>query len=143
MLTLALPVRVSLRTRHAELRKSFNGLAQLVRAFLGCDPLVGHLFVFCNKRGDRLKLLSLGPADGYAIWYKAAGGRVTCPARPVDATRTAVGDHGVVLRPAELAMLLDGIDLASVKRRKPALISVRAPTPLRRHPAVTRPIIAL
>ena len=54
MLTLTLPVRIFLCTRHADLRKSFDGLAQLVRDFLGCDPLSGHLFVFRNKRGDRL-----------------------------------------------------------------------------------------
>jgi transposase len=116
MLTLALPVRVFLCTRHADLRKSFDGLAQLVREFLGCDPLAGHLFVFRNQRGDRLKLL-YWDSDGYAIGYqRLEEGIFALP--PADATRTPVGDHGVVLRPAELAMLLDGIDLANVKRRK-------------------------
>jgi transposase len=116
MLTLALPVRIFLCTRHADLRKSFDGLAQLVRDFLGCDPLAGHLFVFRNKRGDRLKLL-YWDSDGYAIWYKRLEeGVFAMP--PADATRASVGDYGVTLRPAELAMLLDGIDLADVKRRK-------------------------
>jgi len=69
MLSLPLPVRIFLCTRHADLRKSFDGLAQLVREFLGGDPLSGHLFVFRNKRGDRLKLL-YWDNDGYAIWYK-------------------------------------------------------------------------
>jgi transposase len=116
MLTLALPTRIFLCTRHADLRKSFDGLAQLVREFLGCDPLAGHLFVFRNKRGDRLKLL-YWDSDGYAIWYKRLEeGSFALP--PADATRAQVGDYGVTLRPAELAMLLDGIDLANVKRRK-------------------------
>src|SRR5208283_3158432 len=69
MLSLPLPVRIFLCTRHADLRKSFDGLAQMVREFLGADPLSGHLFVFRNKRGDRIKLL-YWDTDGLAIWYK-------------------------------------------------------------------------
>jgi transposase len=116
MLSLPLPVRIYLCTRHADLRKSFDGLAQLVREFLGADPLSGHLFVFRNKRGDRLKLL-YWDSDGYAIWYKRLEeGIFALP--PVDGTRATMGEHGVTLRPAELAMLLDGIDLAGIKRRK-------------------------
>jgi hypothetical protein len=45
MLSLPLPVRILLCTRHADLRKSFDGLAQLVREFLGADPLSGHLLI--------------------------------------------------------------------------------------------------
>jgi len=70
MLNLSLPVRIFLCTRPADLRRSFDGLAQLVREFLGADPLSGHLFVFRNKRADRLKLL-YWDSDGYAIWYKS------------------------------------------------------------------------
>jgi len=116
MLSLPLPVHVYLCTRHADLRKSFDGLAQLVREFLGADPLSGHLFVFRNKRGDRLKLL-YWDSDGYAIWYKRLEeGTFALP--PAEVARTKVGDHGMTLRPAELAMLLDGIDLSNVKRHK-------------------------
>jgi transposase len=57
MLSLPLPVRIYLCTNPVDLRKSFDGLAQSVREFLGVDPLSGHLFCFRNKRGDRLKLL--------------------------------------------------------------------------------------
>jgi transposase len=116
MLSLPLPVRIFLCTHHADLRKSFDGLAQLVREFLGADPLSGHLFVFRNKRSDRLKLL-YWDEDGYAIWYKRLEeGTFVFPA--ADATRTKTGEYGVTIRPAELAMLLDGIDLTNVKRRK-------------------------
>jgi transposase len=69
MLNLPLPVRIYLCTRQVDLRKSFDGLAQLVREFLSVDPLSGHLFVFRNKRGDRLKLL-YWDRDGYIIVYK-------------------------------------------------------------------------
>jgi transposase len=116
MLSLPLPVRIFLCTRHADLRKSFDGLAQLVREFLGADPLSGHLFVFRNKRGDRLKLL-YWDSDGYAIWYKRLEvGSFALPA--ANATRSRLGEHGVSLRPAELAMLLDGVDLEHIKRGK-------------------------
>jgi transposase len=116
MLSLPLPVRIFLCTRHADLRKSFDGLAQLVREHFGADPLSGHLFVFRNKRGDRLKLL-YWDSDGYAIWYKRLEvGTFALPA--ADATRSRLGEYGVSLRPAELAMLLDGVDLEHIKRGK-------------------------
>jgi transposase len=132
MLSLPLPVRVYLCTHHADLRKSFDGLAQLVREFLGADPLSGHLFVFRNKRGDRLKLL-YWDSDGYAIWYKRLEeGTFALPA--ADATRARMGDHGVVLRPAELAMLLDGIELSHIKRRKRYQRPQASPMPITSGP---------
>jgi len=109
MLSLPLPVRIFLCTRHADLRKSFDGLAQMVREFLGADPLSGHLFVFRNKRGDRLKLL-YWDSDGLAIWYKRLEqGTFRFP--------TATND-GLEIRAADLTMILDGVDLGSVKRQR-------------------------
>jgi len=111
VLSLPLPVRIFLCTRNADLRKSFDGLAQLVREFLGGDPLSGHLFVFRNKRGDRLKLL-YWDRDGYAIWYKRLElGSFRFPAQGGD------GD-GFEIHATDLAMILDGIDLASVTRQR-------------------------
>jgi transposase len=111
MLSLPLPVRIFLCTRNADMRKSFDGLAQMVREFLSADPLSGHLFVFRNKRGDRLKLL-YWDSDGLAIWYKRLEeGTFRFPA-PMEK-----GD-GVEIRAADLTMLLDGVDLNSVKRQK-------------------------
>ena len=117
MLSLPLPVRIFLCTRHADMRKSFDGLAQMVREFLGADPLSGHLFVFRSKRGDRLKLL-YWDGDGLAIWYKRLEkGSFRFPPAPAD------GD-GIEIRAADLILLLDGVDLESVKRqsryRRPA-----------------------
>jgi len=98
------------------MRKSFDSLSGLVQQKLGQDPLSGDLFVFRSKRGDRLKLL-YWDQDGLAIWYKRLEeGTFLLPA--ADGKRGQTGEHGLVLRPAELAMLLDGIDLASVKRHQ-------------------------
>jgi transposase len=116
MLSLSLPGRVFLCTLPTDMRKSFDSLAGLVEQQLGQDPLAGDLFVFRSKRGDRLKLL-YWDSDGLAIWYKRLEeGTFVFPAP--DQQRQSVGAHGLVIRPAELAMLLDGIDLAGVKRRK-------------------------
>jgi transposase len=116
MLNLSLPGRVFLCTLPTDMRKSFDALAGLVQAHLQQDPLSGDLFVFRSRRGDRLKLL-YWDQDGLAIWYKRLEeGTFVLPA--TDGTRDRVGDDGLVLRPAELAMLLEGIDLAHVKRQK-------------------------
>jgi transposase len=110
MLSLLLPVRIFLCTRRADLRKGFDGLAQMVREFLGADPLSGHLFVFRNKRGDRLKLL-YWDTDGLAIWYKRLEkGSFRFPS-------VSDAGNGVEIRAPDLAMILDGVDLETVKRQ--------------------------
>lgn len=116
MLSLSLPGRVFLCTLPTDMRKSFDSLSGLVQEQLGQDPLSGDLFVFRSKRGDRLKLL-YWDADGLAIWYKRLEEGTFVFPTP-DQTRGKVGAHGIVIRPAELAMLLDGIDLGNIKRRK-------------------------
>jgi transposase len=116
MLSLSLPGRVFLCTLPTDMRKSFDSLGGLVEQELGQDPLSGDLFVFRSRRGDRLKLL-YWDSDGLAIWYKRLEeGTFVFP--PPSHDRVKVGAHGLVIRPAELAMLLDGIDLANIKRRK-------------------------
>jgi transposase len=108
---LPVPVRIFRCTQPADMRKSFDGLAQMVREFLQADPLSGHLFVFRSKRGDRLKLRYwLG--DGLALWYRrleAGTFRFPTPAAP---------GHGIEIRAADLTMRLDGVELESVQRRK-------------------------
>ncbi len=69
MLSLVSSPRILLCLAAVELRKSFDGLAATVQLQLGLDPFAGHWFVFHNKSGDRLKILTW-QADGWAIWYK-------------------------------------------------------------------------
>jgi transposase len=117
MLSFPPTVRIWLCTKWADLRRGFDGLAEMVRQHLGADPLSGHLFVFRNRRGDRVKIL-YWDEDGYVLVYKRLeGGTFRFPAA-VD------GQAGVTLRAAELAMLLDGVDWQNAKRshryRRPA-----------------------
>lgn len=121
MLSLPLPERVFLSLAPADMRKSFDGLANLVREHLGCDPLSGDLFVFRSRRGDRVKLLYwLG--DGLALWYRRLEeGTFAFPKGASDkglSWSQAVGAHGLEIRGADLALLLEGIELDSVRRRK-------------------------
>jgi transposase len=111
MLSLPPSVRILLAREPADMRKGFDSLAHLVQSVLLEDPLSGHLFVFRNRRGDRIKLL-LWDSDGFLIVYKRLEkGAFRFPA-PSDAEATSV-----TVKATELIMLLDGVDLQSVKRR--------------------------
>jgi transposase len=110
MIMLPSAVRIFLCTRPTDLRKSFDGLTGLVQQCFGQDPLTGHLFLFLNRRRDRLKILYFD-RDGLAIWYKRLEvGSFQMP--------QPVGSDSVELQPAQLAMLLSGIDLRSARQRK-------------------------
>ncbi len=115
MLSFPASVRLYLCTVPVDFRAGFDRLAALVRQHLGGDPLSGHLFLFRNRRGDRLKALYWEPS-GFALWYKRLEiGTFQWPT--ASASRAAVGDAGVEITPAELAMILDGVDLSRVQRR--------------------------
>jgi transposase len=105
-------VRIFLCSGAADMRKGFDSLAHLVESALALDPLSGHLFVFRSRRGDRIKIL-YWDKDGYAMWYKRLEkGSFRFPAAPATAETT-----GVEIKAADLMMLLDGIDLGSVRRQ--------------------------
>ena len=108
MFGLSSAVRVYLATEPADMRKSFDGLAALAQGVLKLDPLSGHLFVFANRRRDRLKIL-YWDRDGYAVWAKRLErGTFRIPA--AEAGR-------VEMTAADLAALLAGIDLSTARRR--------------------------
>lgn len=79
MLSLPAKVRVFVCTRATDMRKSFDGLHGLVLEVLRQDPQSGDLFVFLNRRRDRLKIL-LWEGDGLAIWYKRLESGTFAPA---------------------------------------------------------------
>ncbi len=109
--TPASPVRIWLATGPADMRCGFDRLAELARSVTGQDPHQGHLFLFRSRGGDRLKVL-YWDRDGLALWYKRLEeGTFKLP-------RIDDGVTSIELRPSELAMQLDGIDLRSVKRVK-------------------------
>jgi len=111
MLTIPQTVRIFLHTAAVDLRKSFDGLSGLVsQAFPQEDLLAGHLLLFLNKRRDRIKILHWD-ADGLVIWYKRLeAGSFEIP--------RASESGGIELRPAQLTMILSGIDLQSARERK-------------------------
>ncbi len=119
----AMAVRIYLATGCTDMRKGFDSLAALVREHLGQDPLSGSLFLFVRRGRDRLKILHWD-SDGFALWYK----RLEEGTFRLPSARTAAAS--VELKASELAMLLEGIDLSSIKRRK-RLASPRAQTPAR------------
>src|SRR6516165_11760193 len=94
MIMLPSAVRIFLCTRPVDLRKSFDGLTGLVQDWFGQDPLNGHLFLFLNRRRDRIKILYFD-RDGLAIWYKRLeAGSFQMPQATED---------GVELQPAQFA----------------------------------------
>ena len=109
MIMLPSAVRIFLCTRPVDLRKSFDGLTGLVQDCFGQDPLNGHLFLFLNRRRDRIKILYFD-RDGLAIWYKRLeAGSFEMPQDT---------QNGIELQPAQFAMLLSGIDLRTARQRK-------------------------
>jgi transposase len=108
MLSWPTTVRIYVSARPADMRRGFDGLARMTIEVIKQDPTSGALFVFRNRRGDRLKVLYWA-GDGYALWYRRLErGTFRFPACAGDAAE---------IRSADLAMILDGVDLASVRRR--------------------------
>jgi transposase len=97
-------MRVWVATAPVDMRRSFDGLAEVVRSFLGQDPLSGDLFVFRNKTGERLKIL-WWDRGGLAIYYKRLE-RGTFRF-PTGRDRTIAVDQAQLLR------LLDGMEVVA------------------------------
>lgn len=104
-------VKVCLATRPCDLRKSFDTLSALVEGELGEDPLSSKLFVFLNRKCDRVKLLYW---DGSGLWVLAKRLEKGRFSRPKSGDRSSPKLH---LKPEALEMLLGGIDLKDGMRR--------------------------
>ena len=102
--------RIYLAPGATDMRKGFEGLYGLVRDRLQCEPLSGHVFLFCNARHNRLKLIYW---DGSGLWVcakKLSRGRFRWP-------QPGAGEVKVTLTPEEFAMLIGGMDLQQAKPR--------------------------
>jgi transposase len=104
-------LRFYLYTQPTDMRKSFDGLCGIVTAHLEQDPTCGAVFLFLNRRRDRIKLL-VWDRNGFWILYKRLEqGRFQIPVTDTEKKE--------LLLPYEtIIMLLEGIDLSSIKRRK-------------------------
>jgi len=104
MLGLPPSVRIYFATEPVDMRKGIDGLRAHVEATFRKDPYEGHLFVFVGKRRDRVKIL-FWDRSGFVLYLKRLErGRFQAPV--LDAKR-----RQLQMEPAQLAMLLDGIDL--------------------------------
>jgi transposase len=104
-------VRIFLCTEPTDMRKSFDALRGIVGRTMMLDPLSGNLFVFRNKKGDRLKVL-WWDLDGLALWYKVLQ-RGTFQFPDLSSFTSA----GVEIDASMLRLILDGLDLSTIKRR--------------------------
>lgn len=114
MFQLSPSVRIFVSTKPADMRRSFNGLIELVSSQFQADPYSGSLFLFRSKRGDFLKILWFD-VDGFAIFAK----RLETGTFRFPEIRFVDGKYEPVeINRADLMMLLEGIDTESVKRLK-------------------------
>ena len=119
MLSLPPAVRIFVATAPTNMHLSFDRLAALARDVIQQDPLSGHLFVYRNRAGDKVKILSWD-RSGFCLWYKRLERGIfhfpaaTAPHLEVDA--------------ADLLLLLDGIELTHARRRARFALPVGAHT---------------
>lgn len=112
MLTFPPSVRVFVATQPIDGRKGAYSLAALVRSVFGKDPLNGNLYVFFTRRSDRVRVL-YWDRSGFALWTKRLErGRYRPPRSADGALRVSEIEH------AELALIMEGIELAGARRRK-------------------------
>lgn len=112
MLTFPHSVRIFLACGATDMRKSYDGLSAAVRDVIGLDPLSGHLFCFTNRARNRLKILYWDRSGFWLFCKRLEMGSFSWPSK---------GDRNgakVELDYAKLALLLGGLDVATIKRRR-------------------------
>jgi transposase len=113
MITWTGPVRVFACLEPTDMRKSFDGLCGVVELGMGRLVETGSLFLFFNRRRDRVKILQ-AVEDGMVLFYKRLErGTFELPAAPTDASGSSLE-----MRAGDLSLLLAGIDLSSVRHRR-------------------------
>jgi transposase len=94
------------------MRKSFDALSGIIRSAMHLDPLSDCIFVFKNKRSDRIKVL-YWDSDGFAMWYKVLQ-KGTFQFPDLQNFTSA----GIEIDSSTLGLILNGIDLSSIRRRQ-------------------------
>jgi transposase len=112
MLALASHSRIFLYTEPTDMRRGCHGLSTIIREQFEADPTSGHLFIFINRRRDRMKLLHFADG-GFWLYYRLL------EAGTFEVLKSKDGSIQRQIDSTELSMLLAGISLAgSAKRRK-------------------------
>lgn len=112
MLNFASHLKIFAYTPATDMRKGFAGLSSIIREEFEADPTDGSLFVFINKRRDRMKLLHFADG-GFWLYYRLL------EAGTFEAFKADAGTNRIQIDATELSMLLAGVSLAqSGKRRK-------------------------
>ena len=109
MFSMGAATRIYVATGATDMRKGFCGLEGLIRERLDCDPTSGHIFLFCNARRNRLKLVFF---DGSGLWVcskRMERGSLSWP---------AASESRVQLSREQFALLIGGIDLRETRARK-------------------------
>jgi transposase len=112
VLTLPSTVRIYVATEPVDLRRGFDGLAAATREIIRENPLSGHLFVFINRRRNRLKIL-LWERSGYLLLYK----RLERGCFQLPHARVA-GQRHLEMEASDLTLMMEGIDLRGARRRR-------------------------
>jgi transposase len=112
MLTLPPSVKIYFATSPVDCRKGFDGLVGLVQGTLQQDPMSGHLFVWLNRRGTQVRLLFWDRTGYCMISKRLERGTFRVPNPPPP------GASHVTVNAAELALILEGIDLRGATRRR-------------------------
>ncbi len=114
MISMPASVRLMLYTKPTDMRRGFDGLAAMVTQEMGESPTSGHLFLFRNRRGDRLKII-YWDRDGLALWYKRLErGTFRLPL----SARNQDDPPRLELTHAELYALLEDLNINRVKKRR-------------------------
>lgn len=92
------------------MRRSIDGLSALVRERFALDPVSGHLFLFRNRRGDRLKILAWDRSGFWVLYKRLEQGTFAWPPEADGAP--------VEMRSADLLLLLSGVEITQTRRRR-------------------------
>ena len=112
MISVASQTRIFVYRQPTDMRKSFSGLVALTESVLQEEPTSGHLFVFVNRRRDRIKALYWG-GSGFCIWYQ----QLQRGTFEIPTCESMQDSDKLEISSSQLSLILNGIDLSSVRQR--------------------------